>query len=69
MFAVGAGWGCFDIFSKQVGWFVCCSRFNGSLRQYFSLNRAFSQTGRKKNFFATVFPSISGRLQDREKEN
>ena len=56
--AVGAGEGCLDIFTlicpfsslspslwetARYSWLVGCFRFNGPLRQYFSLYRAVSQ--------------------------
>ena len=56
--AVGAGGGCLDIFTlicpfsplspslsetARYSWLVGCFGFNGPLRQYFSLYRAFSQ--------------------------
>ena len=51
--AVGAGGDCLHLsflsfFSLSLGWLVGCCRFNGPLRQYFSLYRAVSQRGRKK---------------------
>ena len=36
------------MFETGIGWLVGCFRFNGPLRQYFSLYRAVYQRGRKR---------------------